>query len=162
MFRQVMAASLAGVLAVGGAPVLLAQQGAISGKATDEAHKPYPDYSVRLREPQSGQIFGTQPLDQQGRFAFSALTLGQSYIVELIDTTKNNRVVCTEGPFGLSQQQANRSDVNIDCGAPPAALWILAAAAGLTAGVVTTGDTAPAPTNGVVTTNSFFSQSNSR
>ena len=80
--RQLMAASLAAMLAIGGSPILLAQQGALGGKATDEAKKPYTDYSVRLREPQTGQVFGTQTLTTDGQFSFTGLTLGQNYIVD--------------------------------------------------------------------------------
>ena len=161
--RQVMAASLAAVLAIGGSPILLAQQGALGGKATDEAKKPYTDYSVRLREPQSGQVFGTQTLSTDGQFSFTGLTLGQSYIVELIQPGNNNRVVCTEGPFSLNQQRSSVTNVNVDCGTNPTALWLLAAAAGLTtAGVVVAGDDTPAPPQGVPATFGAFSQSNSR
>lgn len=135
VFRQAVAASLAAMLAVGGAPLLLAQQGGISGTATDEARRPYSDFSVRVRDPQSGQVFGTQVLDAQGRFSFGGLTLGQNYLVELIQTNANNRIVCTEGPFGLNQQLTSRTDVNIDCGGPPAALWLLAGAAGVVTAV---------------------------
>ena len=161
MIRQVMAASLAAVLVLSGSPLVFAQQGALSGKATDEAKRPYADYSVRVREPQSGQIFGTQALTQDGQFAFTGLTLGQRYIVELIQTTNNNRVVCTEGPFNLNQQRTSIPNVNVDCGVNPNSLWLLAAAAGLTtAGAVSGGEAAPPA--GVVSTFSVLDQSNSR
>ena len=46
-------------------------------------------------------------------------------------------MVCTEGPFDLTQQMI-KNDVVIDCGKVPAAWWLLgaAAAAGITAGIV--------------------------
>ena len=161
--RQLMAASLAAVLAVGGSPILLAQQGALGGKATDVAKRPYTDYSVRVREPQSGQIVGTQTLTTDGQFSFSGLTLGQNYIVELIETANNNRVVCTEGPFNLNQGRPSMTNVNVDCGLNPASLALIAlAAGGLTAGVVVAGgDDAPPPA-GTPTVFGFTSQSNSR
>ena len=157
MVRQVMAASLAAVLAVSGSPILFAQQGAISGKATDEARRPYPDYSVRVREPQTGQLAATQPLATDGTFTVTGLTLGQRYIVELVN---GNRVVCTEGPYNLNQGRTSISNVNIDCGLNPNSLWILAAAAGLTAGAASGGGD-PAQ-SGVPSTFSVLDQSNSR
>jgi hypothetical protein len=128
-FRQVMATSLAFVMAVGTAPLLNAQQGAISGRATDEADSPYSEYTVQLRHPETAQILGTQVLDGQGRFSFTGLAMNR-YLVELIETSNNNRLVCQEGPFGLTSETA-AIDVNIDCGGPPAALWLVAGAAGL-------------------------------
>ena len=63
------------------------------------------------------------------------------YVVELLN--EDGKVVCTEGPFDLTQQP-NRPDVVIDCG-NPAAWWLLAAAAaaGITAGVVAAGPASP-------------------
>jgi hypothetical protein len=78
-----------------------------------------------------GTIATTQVLDAQGNFSMTGLTLGQNYLVELIDTTDNNDVVCTEGPYNLSQEVTSHSGINIDCGGAPAALWIIAGAAGL-------------------------------
>jgi hypothetical protein len=134
-FRQVVAASLAVLLAVGASP-LLAQQGAISGIATDEAESPYSDFAVRLVNPATGEIIGAaQTLDAEGRFSFSGLPIGQDYMVELIDTTDNDDVVCTEGPFDLTQEITAQTGINIDCGGAPAALWILAGAAAVVTAV---------------------------
>jgi hypothetical protein len=58
-FRKLMATSMAIALALGSAP-LLAQQGAISGQATDEAESPYSEYSVRLVRPDTGEIVSSQ------------------------------------------------------------------------------------------------------
>ena len=74
-----------------------------------------------------------------------------NYLVELVN--KNGKVICTEGPYNLTQAAAQKTDVNIDCGVPPSA-WLLvagAAAAGVTAGVVAGGpaSTPPAPTAAV-------------
>jgi hypothetical protein len=47
-------------------------------------------------------------------------------------------VVCSEGPYTLkAPDQEVKADVNIDCGATPAALWLLAAGAGTAAAVAT-------------------------
>lgn len=128
-FRQVMAASLAFVMAAGTAPLLAQQQGAISGRATDEADSPYSQYTVQLRHPETAQILGTQVLDGEGRFSFTGLAVDR-YLVELIDTGNDNRLVCQEGPVGITGEML-AVDVNIDCGGPPALLWLAGGAAGL-------------------------------
>jgi hypothetical protein len=112
-------------------PALLSaaqENGVLSGKATDKAKAPYDKYSVRLRNTNSPSIIKTIPLDAQGTFSFDGLALAQSYLVELFDA-KSNHVVCTEGPFALSNAIMTKTDVNIDCGKNPTA-WILAAGAG--------------------------------
>jgi len=148
-FRQVMAASLTLMLAVGASPALLAQQqGTIVGQATDEADDPFTDYTVQLRHPGTLQILATQALNAEGEFSFTGLSLDTEYLVELIDTSDDNSLVCAEGPFEFenNQDQPIQSiDVNIDCGAPPAALWVLAGAAGIVASVATTVGTASNP-----------------
>jgi hypothetical protein len=134
-FRQVVAASLAVMLAVGASPLLAQQQGSISGRAVDEAEVPYNEFTVRIVRPETGEIVSSQVLDSQGLFSIGSLPIGQDLLVELIDTAENNEVVCTEGPFSLSQSLTNMTDVNIDCGVPPAALWLIAGAAGLVTAV---------------------------
>ena len=129
-FRQLMAASLALAMAVGTSPLLLAQQqGTISGQATDEADDPFTNYTVQLRHPETAQILGTQVLDGEGNFSFTGLALN-SYMVELIDTSDDNELVCSEGPFTVTEGTL-AYDVNIDCGGPPAALYLAAGVAGL-------------------------------
>jgi hypothetical protein len=138
MIRRAFAAGLALSLAVGGAHPLLAQQrstaGAISGKATDEARKPYTDYTVQLRDADTGQIVTTVPLDAKGLYSFSNLELSRKFLVELY-SVKDKEIICTEGPYPLAPSVSVRTDVNIDCGAAPAALWLLAAGAGTVAAV---------------------------
>jgi hypothetical protein len=128
MIRRVIASSLAVMLALGAAPILLAQ-GTISGKADDEAKKPFSNYSVQLMDLKTNQITATVPLDPQGQFSFNGVAPGSQYLVQLYSNTEN-RVVCTEGPFG-----PNQPNVNIDCDKVPAAVWLLAAAAGVGVGV---------------------------
>jgi hypothetical protein len=137
MIRRIISASLAASLAVGVAPALLAQQGSISGRATGEAKKPYTDYNVQLVDTATKQLAGTVPLDAQGTFNFAKVEGDKQYLVQLFNL-KENKIVCTEGPYDLiSPNQLNRNDVNINC-RKPTALWLLAAAAGVatTAGVV--------------------------
>jgi hypothetical protein len=133
--RRMLAAALAVTLVVGATP-LLAQQasGVLAGKATNEAKKPYTDYTVQLRDAATGQVVGTVPLDAQGQFTFNSLEQARRYLVELF-SKRTSTVVCTEGPFVLSPSMMSKTDVKIDCGKPPAALWLLAAGAGTAAAI---------------------------
>jgi hypothetical protein len=138
MIRRFISATLAATLAVGFSPLALAQQGTISGKATGEAKKPYTDYNVQLVDTGTRQLTATVSLDNNGQFAFSGVPGDKQYLVQLFNL-KENKIVCTEGPYALiAPDRLSRTDVNINCG-KPAALWLLAAAAGLatTAAVVT-------------------------
>ncbi len=133
--RRVLAAGVAIVLGLGAVPATAQQTiGSIAGRATDEAKKPYADYSVQLRDASTGQVVGTVPLDAQGMFSFSNLEVSRRFLVELYNT-REKEVVCTEGPYPLAPNAARRADVNIDCGSAPAALWLLAAGAGAVAAV---------------------------
>jgi hypothetical protein len=111
------------------------QNATISGTARKEAKKPYADFTTRARNVQDGQVAGTALLDQDANFSLPGLPPA-TYVVELLN--HDGKVVCTEGPFNLTQQPV-KSDVNISCNKVPAAWWLLgaAAAAGVTAGVVT-------------------------
>jgi hypothetical protein len=134
--RRVLAAALACFMAAGAAP-MMAQQvaGVLGGKATDEAKEPYTDFSVQLRNPSTGQVVATQPLTEKGLFSFNNVELNQRMLVELVNL-KQNKIVCTEGPYQLTAPAlTNKSDVNIDCGQPPAALWLLTAGAGAAAAI---------------------------
>ncbi len=116
--------------------------GAISGLAKD-AKKPYPEYSVRGRIVEGvgiGNLTQPVPLDTDAKFTLAGIDLAK-YQIELLN--KNGKVVCTEGPFDLTQQP-NLPGVVIDCGNPHS-WWVLAAAAaaGITGGVVAAG---PPPT----------------
>ena len=73
MIRRVIASGLAAILAVGLSPLLLAQQGTISGKADDEARRPYTDYSVQLMDLTTNQVAATVPLVAQGLFGFTGV-----------------------------------------------------------------------------------------
>ena len=136
--RRFLAAGLAALLTVGVSPALAQQaNGSIAGKATDEARQPYSDYTVQLRDAATGQVAGTVTLGTQGQFSFSGLQLSQRFIVELYNT-KESKVVCTEGPYVLATGAPSKTDVNIDCGKAPAALWLLAAGAGTAAAIALT------------------------
>jgi hypothetical protein len=130
VIRRVLAVTLAATLALSVSPAMAQQAaGILSGNATDEANKPYTDYSVQLRDAATGVLVGTVPLDAQGHFSFANVEMTKRFLVEL-HNVKENRVVCTEGPYSLTSQRATRTDVNIDCGGTPAALWLLLAGAG--------------------------------
>jgi hypothetical protein len=125
--RRTLASLLALVLAL--APGLTTAQqlasGAIAGKASDEVKPPYDDYQVLLRNAATGQAVGTKVLDRDGKFSFTSLELNQRYLVELVQI-KQNRVVCTEGPYGLVvNERTSKLDVNVDCGKPPALLYVI-------------------------------------
>jgi len=112
--------------------------GVLGGTAKNEAKQPYTDYTVRARDVAQGTIAATVPLDNEAKFSLAGLTT-TNFLVELVN--KNGKVVCTEGPYLLTQAAPHRTDVNIACGVPPAA-WLLlgaAAAAGVTVGVVSDG-----------------------
>ena len=81
---------------------------------------------MQLRDLGTSQIVSTIPLDAQGRFTFSELALTKKYLVELYNTPKN-KIVCTEGPYGLSSTMLTKTDVSINCGGNPAAWWLMAA-----------------------------------
>ena len=136
--NRMVAIAVAFALASGAAQTALLAAGqqtaTLAGTAKDEAKKPYTDFSVRARDVSSGQIAGTTTLNQDANFTLPDLSSAK-YLVELVN--KQGKVVCTEGPFDLTQQML-KNDVVIDCGKVPAAWWLLgaAAAAGITAGII--------------------------
>jgi hypothetical protein len=121
------------LIAISGATVM-AQQGVIGGRAEAEADPPYPEnYRVQLRDPATGAIIGTPtPLDTQARFSFTNLETNRRYLIELV-FIKDNKVLCTEGPFSLSTTRPSLTDVDINCGNKHLILWLLAAGAGTAA-----------------------------
>ena len=136
MMRQFVATALAAAMA---AVPIIAQQAppsvTISGIAKKEAKKPYADYTTRARDVQTGVIAGTATnTDPDANFTITGLPPA-NYVVELLN--KDGKIVCTEGPYNLTQTFV-KNDVDISCNKVPAAWWLLgiAAAAGITAGVV--------------------------
>src|SRR5262245_28665817 len=140
--RQFVAAGIAAIMA--SAPILAQQGGpsaSISGIAKKEAKKPYTDYTTRARDVRTGQIAGTATnADPDANFSITGLPPA-NYVVELLN--KDGKVVCTEGPFDMTKQFM-RNDIDISCNKVPAAWWLLgvAAAAGITAGVVIASESA--------------------
>ena len=138
--RQLLAMGMMAALTAGMATATNAagsqDTASVRGTAKNEAKKPYTDYSVRARNVQQGQIGGTTQLDSDGNFSLANLAPAQ-YSVELLN--RDGKVVCTEGPYNLTQQQLAKDGVNISCNKVPAAWWLIgaAAAAGITAGVLT-------------------------
>jgi hypothetical protein len=139
--QRIVAIAVAFALASGAAQTALLAAGqqtaTIAGTAKDEAKKPYADYTVRARDVTTGMIAGTAPLTTEANFTLPDLS-SSKYLVELVQHKNNqDKVICTEGPFDLTQQML-KNDVVIDCGKVPAAWWLLgaAAAAGITAGIV--------------------------
>ena len=144
MNERFVAIAMAFTLAASATPTALyAQQStSIAGTAEKEAKKPYSDWKVRARDVKGGTVTPATTVANDGKFSLTGLGTS-NYVVELVN--KDNKVVCTEGPFDLSKQ-AVKSDVIIDCGKIPAAWWLVgaAAAAGITAGVVALAAASPA------------------
>ena len=130
--HRFLAVALVVTLAVGTRPAFgqTAAPGTLSGRADDEAKKPYTDYVVQLRDVNSGQVVNTQPLEPQlGSFVFLGAGVPGSYLIELV-VVKDKKIVCTEGPYNLTTAASSKIDINISCGKVPAAIWLLAAGAG--------------------------------
>jgi hypothetical protein len=139
--QRIVAIAAAFALATGTAQTALLAAGqqtaTIAGTAKDEAKQPYADYTVRARDISTGMIAGMAPLNNDAIFSLPDLSSSR-YMIELVEHKNNkDKVVCTEGPFDLTQQML-KNDVVIDCDKVPAAWWLLgaAAAAGITAGIV--------------------------
>ena len=129
--RRALALGLLIVFTTGIAPTTVAaqeQSGMINGKAR-EAKKPYTDYTVQLRDIVTGQITQTVALTDDGSFSLAGVKPSARHVVELF-SKKVNKVVCTEGPFVLTSEAPNKYNVVINCGATPAAWWLLVAGAG--------------------------------
>jgi hypothetical protein len=147
--RQAIATALALTVMAGSTPTTLMARGQgsgiVSGTAKDEAKKPFPEYTVQARNVGTGvtgtPIAGSIALDPSGNFTLTGL-MPSKYVIELLN--KNGKIVCTEGPYDLTQQLV-KNDVVIDCKHVPVAWWLLAAAgaAAITAGVVTGGSSSP-------------------
>jgi len=142
MMRHIVAVTVAAAIA---AVPILAQQAAptvtLSGIAKKEAKKPYTDYTTRARDVQTGVIAGTTTnADPDANFTIGNLPPG-NYVVELLN--KDGKIVCTEGPYDMTKTFV-RNDIDISCNKVPAAWWLLgiAAAAGITAGVVIANESA--------------------
>jgi len=129
-FQRVLAVALA-IAVTGGVRPAFAQTapGTLSGRATDEAKKPYTDYVVQLRDVSSGQVVNTQPLDTQGQFVFLGAGVPSSLLIELV-VVKDKKIVCTEGPYNLNASTPSKTDININCGRVPTSIWLLTAGAG--------------------------------
>ena len=136
--RRTLATGLAAAMVLAALPIgaIAGQQTVtLAGTAKKEAKKPYTEFSTRARNSQSGDIAATTPLDVDANFTLGSLPPAK-YVVELLN--KDGKVVCTEGPYDLTSVTA-KNDVDISCNKVPAAWWLLgvAAAAGITAGIVT-------------------------
>src|SRR6266498_3658637 len=125
--RQFVATALAAAMA---AVPIIAQQAppsvTISGIAKKEAKKPYTDYTTRARNTQTGEIAGTATnADPDANFSITGLPPA-NYVVELLN--KDGKVVCTEGPYQMTQTFL-KNDIDISCNKVPAAWWLLGVAA---------------------------------
>ena len=131
--RASLALTLVVAIAATSVPMSAQNNGLLSGTAQNEAKQPYKDFRVDVRDVVSLQVVGTSPLDNKANFSVGNLGLTKKYQVELFNI-KDNKVVCTEGPYELSTTKLSFTDVNINCGTNPAAWW-LAAAGGAAAAI---------------------------
>jgi hypothetical protein len=133
------------VIALASLPVAMArgaQAGPITltGTAKKEAKRPYPNFSVRARAVGDGSVAASVPLDGAGGFSIPDLK-PSSYLLELVN--HDGKVVCTEGPVAFAK---STDKISIRCGRDRTPLLLLlaaAGAAGITAGIVTSGDASP-------------------
>jgi len=146
--RQILAVGLAVAMATAAMPIGLSagqqapsQTASLSGTAKKEAKQPFAEYTTRARNVMNGQVAATVMLDRNANFSLTGLPPA-NYLVELLD--HNGKVVCTEGPYNLTQTFV-KDNVDISCNKIPAAWWLLgaAAAAGVTAGVLAGGTASP-------------------
>ena len=126
------------------------QDGVISGSAAAEVKQPHSQYIVRARDVSNNQIAQTTTLDASGEFALNGLSPG-AFMVELVKGAtpdgQGGKIICSAGPFTLQDSASQVTDLmikkgaNVQCNRPVAAWYLLgaAAAAGITAGIVSTG-----------------------
>lgn len=130
--RRALAIIVATSLAVGGTSAFAAgatTSGVLAGRLTDDSKRPFLDYAVQLRDASTGKVLTTAPVNGQGQFTFKEVPLNRRYLVELV-RAKSSAVLCTSGPYSASNDQKTMTPVRLGCGRPPAAYWVLAAAAG--------------------------------
>jgi hypothetical protein len=135
-FRRLLSLGLAVALATV-APTMAQQTtppGTVAGRVTGEARKPYADYTVQLRDTETGQVVRTGAVDAEGRFSFDKLDTARTLLVELYHV-KEQEIVCTEGPYPFEAGRTAWFNVVVDCGMAPAAWWIMAASAGTVSAV---------------------------
>lgn len=142
-FKRPLAILLTFTLVLGGQAAWAAQPitGPLFGRITDEHKKPFALYAVQLRDTTSGKLLMTEAIDVQGRFVFNEVPVGEPYLLELV-RAKDNRIVCTGGPYVVNSDPKLTPTVDLDCGRTPAVFWVLAAAAG-TAGLLAIADRSP-------------------
>jgi hypothetical protein len=126
------------------------QDGIISGSAVAEAKQPYSQYIMRARDVSNNEIVQKTSLDANAEFALNGLAPG-AFMIELVKGAlpdgQGGKVVCSAGPFTLLDSTAQVNDLmikkgaNVQCNRPVAAWYLLgaAAAAGVTAGIVSGG-----------------------
>jgi hypothetical protein len=82
--RKSFAAALAIAMVAGGISPVFAQQAAVTGVAQGADKAPLRNYTVQVRNANTGQLAGTTTSNQAGQFSFAALQPG-NYVVEIVD-----------------------------------------------------------------------------
>ena len=147
IIRKIVATGICALFVLGSLPIS-AQEGLLSGDAESEARRPYENYSVDCRDTETGVVVATFDLDPaNAEFECTGLSAG-SFIVELVDygspeRTDDGDIVCTEGPFDLEADSMSETGINIGCNSPVAWWWLAGIVAGLTTGLVVTGQESP-------------------
>jgi hypothetical protein len=108
--------------------------GVISGNALQEARRPYSDYLVRARDAETGQPAGLSRVGEGATFSVDMLPANRPLLIEL-HNTKDQRIVCVQGPYRLAPDAPVRTDLMIECGKKAAARWLLPASKGIPAAV---------------------------
>ena len=127
MIRRIISASLAAILAVGVAPTSWRSRASSAVARPAKRASPIRITRCGWSTWRTASLSGTVPLDHKGVFAFASVEVDKQYLVQLFNV-RENRIVCTEGPYPLRPDQLNKNDVNINCG-KPVALWLLTAVA---------------------------------
>ena len=117
----------AGVQAAPGSGQPAAGAGVITGTAQTSAGQPLPNYTVQLRNLQSGQLAGTATTNAAGRFSFSGLTPA-SYVVEIV--APGGTIVGTSATIAV----AAGASVAVTVSAAAAAAAAAAGAGGISTG----------------------------
>lgn len=89
--RKAVASGLVGALAVSLVPMTASARqatGTLNGTAQSAQGQALPNYTVRLRNTQSGQLAGSQSSNATGQFSFTGLN-PSDYVVEIVDSTGN-------------------------------------------------------------------------
>jgi hypothetical protein len=112
--RKTFAVALTAMMTVGALPVTAgAQNAAVSGVAQGSDKAPLRNYTVQIRDANTGQLAASTTSNQAGEFAFTAL-VPADYVVEIVDA--KGKVVGVSAKFAVPKG----SSVNVTVSAAAA------------------------------------------